>query len=337
MSHGFQRIPLIGTGDAAGTHGTPAADAAAWTLSPPVRALIEAFAEDGRDRALLNDLDAGAGSTAERLARLDRFSERWDTRQGRERNQAGQLDLTPAQRALVHAAAKALGMCDDPGPRLRHYDHVLILGGSIRGCLARPAHAAHLIRSRRVLAGHITALGGHRPFVGDESALAAAAGVPWLTEEFAALDHGTRRAFALGEPESTEGETSPLPGGAWSVRRYRAAGIPPVHVVAAPSSAPAERRADTADTYAFFSERLAGLRPGTRLLLVTASINVPAQHVAALRMLALPHGAVVDTVGNLPRSVPPALARRFTATEYLLEVRSTIRALYRLVLAGQPA
>ena len=60
--------------------------------------------------------------------------------------------------------------------------------------------------------------------------------------------------------------------------------------------------------------RVSYLRPGRRLLMITTPIYVPSRHLAAVRMLALPHCVEIDTVG----------------TKYLLEVRSTIRALRRL-------
>ncbi|MFJ3416209.1 hypothetical protein ACIPN8_07680 [Streptomyces sp. NPDC086082] len=320
----FDQVPLVGTGL------DSAADIGGWLTSAPVHALVEAFAEDAEDRELVGDLMAEKGDVAERLARLDVFTDRWDTRQGLERNQAAELPLSPDQEELALVAAEALGMCGGTRLRFDQYDHVLMLGGLIRACLVRTAYAAHLIRSGQIIAGSVTALGGHRPFVGDEFALAAEAGAPELSEEYEAMDFGTRRAFGLGEPETVEGEESPLPGGTWGVRRYRTVEGVPVQVVAAPSSEPEKRRADTPDSYAFFADQIAALRPRERLLLVTTPIYVPAQHAAAVRMLKLPYGVEVDTVGNDPGLVEGAPAQKFSATKYLLEVRSTVRSLRRL-------
>ncbi|WP_052847326.1 hypothetical protein [Streptomyces avicenniae] len=327
MSVRFERVPLVGTGaDLVG-------DVDAWLASPPVHALVDAFAAAPGDRDLLEALTAAKGTTGDRLAGLDTFTERWDTRQGLERNQATELPLTGEQEELALAAATALGLRGGARLRFHHYDHVLILGGLIRACLARPAYAAHLIGTGQIRAGSITALGGHRPFVGDEFRLAAEAGAPELTEEYEAMDFGTRRAFGLAEPERVEGEVSDLPGGTWGVRHYRTAEGVTVHVVAAPSSEPGVRRANTPDSYDFFARRLAELRPGQRLLMVTTPIYVPAQHTAALRMLALPFGVEVDTVGNEPGVVTGAPASSFSATKYLLEVRSAVRAMRQLVAA----
>jgi hypothetical protein len=101
-------------------------------------------------------------------------------------------------------------------------------------------------------------------------------------------------------------------------------------VVAAPSSEPEKRRADTPDSYDFFAKHVATLQGGERLLMVTTPIYVPAQHAAAVRMLALPYGVEVDTVGNEAGVIPGAPAQQFTATKYLLEVRSTVHSLRKL-------
>jgi hypothetical protein len=325
MSARFEQVPLVGSGaDLVG-------DVDAWLASSPVHALVEAFATTPDDRNLLEALAAAKGETSDRLASLDTFTDRWDTRQGLERNQAKELPLTAGQEKVVLAAASALGMRGSAPLRFRRYDHVLILGGLIRACLVRPAYAAHLLGTGRIEAGSVTALGGHRPFVGDEFRLAAEAGAPELDEEYEAMDFGTRRAFGLTEPERVEGEVSELPGGTWGVRHYRTGAGMTVQVVAAPSSEPGVRRANTPDSYDFFARRLAELRHGQRLLLVTTPIYVPAQHTAAVRMLALPFEVEVDTVGNKPGTVPGSPVTGFSATKYLLEVRSAVRAMRQLV------
>lgn len=324
MGNEFEQVSLVGTG--AG----PIADLNTWLTSLPLCALVEAFAQDDQDGALLADLVAVNRSVTERLARLDTFTDRWDTRQGRERNQATELPMTARQEDLVFSAAAALGIRGGTRLRFERYDHVLMLGGLIRACLTRTAYAALLIDSGVVRTTSVTALGGHRPFIGDEFALAAAAGAPELAEEYDAMDYGTRKAFRLGEPTSVEGEHSPLPGGTWGVRRYRTETGLTVQVAAAPSSEPERRRADTPDSYAFFAKRLAALQPGERLLMVTTPIYVPAQHAAAMRMLALPYEVEVDVVGNEPGVVSGAPAQSFSATRYLLEVRSTVRSLRKL-------
>lgn len=310
----FRRRPLIGGGT------DLRADIEDWLAAEPLAALVAEFGGDPAGHA------APEVPLRERLAALDRFTERWDTRQGRERHLAAELDLTPAQQDLVVDAANALGLRGDP-PRHRHYEHMLMLGGLVRACVARPSYAAHLIREGEITADEVTTLGGHRPFSGGEFEQADQLGWGALTEEYEALDAGTRRAFELGDPEREEGERFDDVGGTWGVKHYRTRDGLPVRVVAAPSSEPGTRRANTADSYTFFAEHVAKLKPGERLLLISTAIYVLPQHVAALRILALPYGVDVDTVGGKPTNRPKLPLSHYSATKYLLEVRSTVRAL----------
>lgn len=319
----FARLPLIGAS------GDLRADVEGWLGSTPLATLVGLF---GGDPAGYADRRI---PLADRLAKLDLFTEQWDTRQGRERNLAAELDLTPHQSELVIAAANALGLRGDP-PRHRRYDHMLMLGGLVRACVARPSYAAELIRSGEITAGEVTTLGAHRPFVGNEFEQADQLGWGDLREEYEALDAGTRRAFELGAPEREEGERHADVGGTWGVKHYRTAQGLPVRVVAAPSSRPGTRRADTADSYTFFARHVAALRPGERLLLISTSIYVLPQHLAAVRILALPFGVEVDTVGALPTNRPRLPLSNYSATKYLLEVRSTVRALIRLMPLPEP-
>ncbi|HEV2640318.1 MAG TPA: hypothetical protein VGX23_34615 [Actinocrinis sp.] len=334
----FAPVPPIGAG------GNLLAEIDAWLTSEALRALVQAF---GGDPDLPTADRTGRIAPPDRrdlLTRIDRlyaFTDRWDVRQGRERNLVGDLELTPSQRDLAKSAGEALGLRGPEILRFDHYDHVLMLGGLIRACLARPATAALLLRpgtvpGRTITAGTITALGGHRPFAGDEFDQATREGLADVTEEYQAQDAGTRRAFGLGEPSAVEHHDSDLPGGTWGIRTYQwqpPHGGPavPVRVVAAPSSEPGLRRANTPDSYAFFAARIADLAPGAKLLLLSTAIHVLPQHLAALRMLGLPYRAQIDTVSARAGSVPGMPLANFTPTKYLLEIRSTIRILQQLV------
>jgi hypothetical protein len=299
-----------------------------WLSSDLFHELVESF-----DRAAANAIYQ-APDLEKQLELLDSFSDRWDTRQGRERNEATELTLSTSQDDLILATATELGLRGVTSPALTHYDHLLVLGGLVRACIARPKWAAGLVGSGLQL-GRVTALGGHRRFAGDEFELAAALGLGGIEEEFAALDFGTRQAFELGEPASRSGEHSDLVGGSWTLHRYESSGQVAVDVAAAPSSDPSVRRANTPDSYAWFATTLAKLKPGQSILMVTTSIYVPAQHAAAIQMLELPYGVEVETVGFEPGMVDPLLTQTFTPTKYLLEMRSSIRAFRRLLEADR--
>lgn len=317
--------------DQVGASGDPVGDLAAWIASPPLAALVAKF---GGDPAGLTASDV---PLTDRFAALDTFTDRWDTRldpvtgRTRERNQAPELPLSDDERELALAAADAFGMRKVHTPRHADYDHVILLGGLVRACLSRPAYAAHLIRSGVVATKSVIALGGHRPFNGDETTLAERAGHPDLTEEYEALDRGTRVAFGLAEPTRVEGEESDLVGGTWGVRYYTGDHAYQVAVAAAPSSAPGERRANTADSYDWLATSFAHLTRGQRVLAVTTPIYVNQQQAAAMRMLTVPYGVEVETIGTDPALIPPVLGQPFTPTKYLMEIRSTVRAFRALL------
>lgn len=331
----FEPVPMVGP-DAEGGIAGGIRD---WVTSEPIRALVTAFSAPDEDaEAVFGDSE---GDLDALLARLDAFTDRWDTRAGAERNLAPELPLTPRQAKLALVAARALGLRDPGRPALREYDHVLVLGGLVRACLVRPDYAARLLREGSVETPSVVALGARRPLAGDEGPLARAMGLPELDREgvgeFEALRAGVRRAFRLGEPESVRSVPvacpNVLPFSGCEQHVFRTEDGLRVVVAAAPSSEPSLRRANTDDTYTWFARELAHLRPGQRILAVTTDIYRPSQHAAALRTLALPYGVQVETVGHIPARVEAAVRQPFTPTKYLQEIRSAIRAYRNLALA----
>ncbi|TDC54680.1 hypothetical protein E1258_23650 [Micromonospora sp. KC207] len=299
-----------------------------WVTSPPLRDLVARF---GGDRPP-DDLAAA-------LAWLDDFSARhWDFRGGRERPEAAEPAFDPRTAGLVLAAASALGLVQPVPPARPAYAHLVVLGGLAHACLRRVAYAARLLDSGRAVAGEVAVLGSFRPLSGAERRALAGAGVAGGDTEVDALDAAVRLTFGLAEPAEEDGVDAGDPHRSWSSRTWRPAGLPPVRVLAAPSSEPGRRRAHTADTQRFWAERVR-LRVGDPVLMVTAPIYVPFQHCDALRTLAVPYGCGIETVGVDP-ALPdltwlpePAL----TPGRYLQEIRSAIRsmrALYAAVAAG---
>lgn len=286
-----------------------------WVRSEALEGILRAWHAD-----VVNTSD-----TRGRLKELERFSaERWDFRGGVERNFI--VEANDAREDLVMAAAEALGMRGETEPTQDKYSHMLVLGGLVRACLGRPQYAARLVRSR-IRTDAITGLGGFRRLSDDERELAAAAGVPDVIDETDAIDQGLRLAFQLErEPTDERGADGDSPHSRWLHRRYTDSS-PMVSVVAAPSSDPDARRANTPDTYRWWAEKVAHLSSSDRILLVTTDIYVPYQGANAIRMLGLPYGAEVETIGLDARNLSDqALRQPFGTQKYLQEVRSTIRA-----------
>ncbi len=293
-----------------------------WARSPDLAAIV---AEFGGDLPKEEELPA-------LLDRLAQFSTCWDYRGGKERNLVDSPDFGPARRRLVLDAAHALGLSGRTRLRHRRFDHLLVLGGLARACLARPLFAARLLSDGDAQADAVSALGGYRELKGDEIELVRSILGDTPLNEFDVMDDGVRHAFGLGEPTDERGEESEIVGASWRVREYAAREGLCVRVVAAPSREPG-RRANTADTYVWFASEVAHLERGQRLLLVTSDIYVPYQHADALRMLALPYGVEVETAGMRPGEVDSRLAQEFLPHNYLQEIRSTILALRNLSAA----
>ncbi|MFE9655705.1 hypothetical protein [Micromonospora sp. NPDC006431] len=311
-------LPAGATGT---TDGELAAGVRAWVDSPPLRALVGHFGGDWP-----------AGDLPAVLAGLDDFSARhWDFRQGRERPEAREPAFDPATARLVLDAAAALGLVRPVPPALPGYAHLLVLGGLAHACLRRTAYAAHLARTVAGISGEVAALGSCRALSPAESRTLADAGITGCVTEVDALDAGVRAAFGVTTPSEETGEGADHPHRAWSSRTYRPAGLPPVRVLAAPSSEPDRRRAHTADTQRFWAEHVR-LRAGDPVLMVTAPIYVPFQHCDALRTLAVPYRCGIDTVGVDPRlaAVTGLPEPTLTPGRYLQEIRSAIRSMRAL-------
>jgi hypothetical protein len=306
----------------------------AWARSPALQQLTSQF-----EGAIAFDQEIGP-----LLTQLDEFSTMWDYRAGQERNLVTAPRFDTLTEKVIEAAAVSLRLDGEASslPPLdqappKHYDHVLILGGLVRACLARPLHAARLLRERQITATQVTALGGYRPTRGDEIGLVERVLEEQVDDEFHAMDAGVRNAFGVSDATAERGESSDVVGSSWRVREYRTADGIPVSVVAAPSTEPGVRRANTADTYAWFATELAELHPGQRVLLVTTDIYGPYQHADGLRMLALPYGVAVDVAVAKPGDVDRRLHQAFEPHSYLQEIRSTIRSLRNLEMVAVDA
>ncbi|MGC4747660.1 hypothetical protein ACLQ28_18695 [Micromonospora sp. DT201] len=292
-----------------------------WIGSVPLRGLVWQFGGDWPD-----------GDLTEVLRFLDEFSARhWDFRGGRERPDAREPALDPDTAALVLHAASALGMVRPVPPSRPAYAHLVVLGGLAAACVRRVAYAAHLLRTGLRVSGEVAVLGSFRPLSDWERQTLADAGLPADETEVDVLDSAVRRVFEVANPAEQHGVDTGHPHHSWSSRTYRPEGLPPVRVLAAPSSEPHLRRAHTADTQRFWAGHVQ-LAPGDEVLLVTAPIYVPFQHCDALRTLALPYGSDIETVGVDPTLADLAVLPEQTLSpgRYLQEIRSAIRSMRAL-------
>ncbi|MET7948914.1 hypothetical protein [Micromonospora sp. NPDC005324] len=314
--HKADAAPSTGTDDVRIT-----AEIQAWVCSTPLQGLVTHFGGAWPDSDLTDV-----------LRYLDDFSaHHWDFRGGRERPDAREPDLDPATATLVLDAAAALGLIHPVPPARSAYAHLVVLGGLAHACVRRVAYAAHLLRAGLPLSGEVAVLGSFRPLSDWERRTLADAGLPADETEVDVLDTAVRRVFEVTAPAEQDGVDAGHPHYSWSSRTYRPDGLPPIRVLAAPSSEPGQRRAHTADTQRFWAGHVR-LAPDDKVLMVTAPIYVPFQHCDALRTLAVPYGCAIDTVGVDPTLADLAVLPEQTLTpgRYLQEIRSAIRSMRAL-------
>jgi hypothetical protein len=298
-----------------------------WICSEPLRDLVAAF--DGPA------LDAD-GFSADDLDRLLAFSAKtWDFRRGGERADARgpRYEETDTGRLILDVAA-ALDMVHSTEPAGRDYDHILILGGLLRTCLVRVRFTADLIAAHSPLAKGIAALGSSRPAIAVEAEHARRLELGEIKTEADAMDAAVRREFGkLGLSKviaEERGGQDDGPSRPWWVRSYALDAGRQVHVLCAPSTDPARSRANTADTYTFWAERVVHLQPMSRVLIVTSSIHVPFQAADALRVLALPRRCQVEVVGVHQGLPYDGLLTTMSPLQYLQEINSALRSMQNL-------
>ena len=297
-----------------------------WLMSEPLRALAEAWGgkPPGTDASLTAAFDW-----------YDRFSaQHWDFRRGQERNLADTAHLNEIQKSVALDSAKALGLAESRPPALDEYEHILVLGGLVRACVVRARYAALLIH-QDLNARNVCALGGFRPLRGDELELLSVLGIE-ADNEFGAMIEGVRQAFGETGEICYENPTADSGNSDWQIARFGSNDR--LSVIAAPSSEPAVRRANTRDSYRWWAaERQADLR-GAHILVITTTIYVPYQGAGATEVLSFEYGADVETVG-----VPPQLAdlgrhtQIFRPDQYLQEVRSAIVGYRELAIRASSA
>lgn len=298
-----------------------------WASSAPLHDLVQRFG--GR-------IPDGDGDAV--LEYLEQFSAmHWDFRAGGERADARRQVFTPETAAAIDAAAHALGLTSTVAPRRVEYSHVLVLGGLLRACLQRTEYAAQLL-ANHVRASQVSAVGGYRRLTSAEREVAAEFGVDECRFEVDVMAEGLRRAFSA-EPAASDargGDPEVDPNRAWQVRHFTSPDFIALRAVAAPSSEPERRRANTSDTCRFWAGEVAKLQPGDAVLVVTSTAYVPFQHCDVVADVGLPYGCAVDTVG-VDTAAPTSIqaGRRHAGGALLQEIRSAVRSMRRLAAVAQ--
>ncbi|MBC7590127.1 MAG: hypothetical protein H7226_03650 [Salinibacterium sp.] len=297
----------------------------AWSGSTALAAVVAVFGHSLPDRA-----------GEDRLRWLDDFAAvHWDFRRGGERDSINHRGLTSTQTDIVCGRARDLGLTGRETPTRRRYDTVIMTGGMVRAGIVKPRFVAELLEGG-LECDHILFLGGFRPFSQEEATLARSLGVH-ADDEFGAMLFGLEQTFGpLGEPEVVDGEGD-SPQSSWRHLSWHRQKLPRVSVLAAPSSDPVHRRANSADTYRFWAEER---RMGTErsVLQVTTPIYVPYQSAVAVGILGVDHGLAIETVGTSATAGDLGeFSQPFLAKHHLQELRAAIGAMLALRRRIAPA
>lgn len=298
-----------------------------WINIPELEVLVEQFGSK-----IPQNLEA-----KERLSWLVDFSEAWDFR----RAQNGAFDPKTREKArwLVDNAtlsgeqistaintARRLGMVTCTLPVQTAYDYILVLGGARMSCLFRMKYAKELCENHGITVKGIIGLTGMRPIADSERSATDTYALDASTE-FDLMCASAQNVFEVTRVKTLKQTTGENINSSWAITQYK--GSVPITVLAAPSSEPDKRRANTADTFTFLEEQM-DIQSGKRLLLVTSQIYVPYQQLEAIRILGLAYGHNVETVG-FPREWSANMQGLQTAANYLQEIRSTLLSMSKIL------
>lgn len=299
-----------------------------WLVSHELTEIVEAFGGKYPD----------ADDTKYLVNWLLEFSEKWDYRQKQKsitddkngeapRWAINDSQIGEEQQKAVFGGINMLGLKNVSIPRFDFYDYILVLGGARMACLYRTKYARELISKMKQAPRAVVLLSGMRP-VSDTERNMTDLYAPTALTEFDLMNAGVERAFKLsGEYEEIK-YMNPNMNKSWAIRTYLNLEYEfQLQSLCGPSSKPESRRANSADTFAFFAERQQ-MKSGSRVLMVTSQIYVPYQQMEAIRSLAIPNNIYVETVG-FPTEWNANQQGMMRTVNYLQEIRSTIQAINR--------
>lgn len=299
-----------------------------WLTSKELMDIVEAF---GGGYPNTSDNKKLAGWLLE-------FSENWDYR--KKQKEATDAKTGEAARWLVkndsisEEQGKAvfrgidkLGLRNVSKPYLESYDYIVALGGARMSCLFRPRYVGQLISQMKSAPESAVMLSGMRP-VADTERTATDTYAPGEMTEYDLINAGVEKTFNLEKEYEERKYCHPNANRSWAIRTYVAPQYDfKIQSVSGPSSDPETRRANSADTFAFFVKK-EQINPHSKILLVTSQIYVPYQQLEAVRTWAIPNDVYVETVG-FPTEWNVNQQGMMETANYLQEIRSTIQAVNR--------
>ena len=268
------------------------------------------------------------GTIQDDIVKIHDFVRVWDYRQGRERWAVEDESFVLNNSEYIMNRMKGLGLVGHENPT-DEADYILPLGGARMANHTRPEQSKRIIEKLGWKNKKIIALSGLRPISDAENSFVEQYTRPADTE-FDAISIGMENAFGLSS-YSEERIDDDNPNLVSIVRKYddKFEGCE-CFSLAAPSSEPEKRRANSYDTFKYLLEQFK-VPEKARILLVTSCIYVPFQFLKFMD-LAIDNSFSVDcvgsdSVGHFSLSKP---------SNYLQEVKGTVDAIYSLVVKFCP-
>lgn len=297
-----------------------------WLDTPELEVLVEKF----------NGKIPLTTTKEQKLCWLCEFSERWDFRAKqkaafdsktgeRARWMIDDTVLNEEQERAVMVAAHSLGLVDIVQPMKSSYDVVLVPGGARMSCLYRTRYAGELLQQQKITAEYLVGLTGMRPILDSERKATDTYAKDAVTE-YDLMCRAMEQVFDIEQTQQVIENTENI-NSVWALVEY--GGQPAITVLAAPSTEPDKRRANTADTFLFWQDKKAA-GTGKRILIVTSQIYVPYQQLEAARILGMRYGHSVETIG-FPREWSGNMSGLQTAANYLQEIRSVLQSMKKLL------
>lgn len=298
-----------------------------WINTPELGVLVEKF--NGK---IPENLENG-----DKLRWLVEFSEIWDFRRAQKTvydSKTGEKarwlvddsTLSEQQKLATKNAIERLGLLGHSLPNQKVYDYVIVLGGARMACLFRMKYAKKLCDTYMVGIQEMVGLTGMRPISESERSLTDTYAFGASTE-FDLMCASVKHVFKEVRNTIIQKGMDENINRSWAIAKYE--GSIPITVLAAPSSEPDTRRANTADTFNFWVKQRE-IQAGKQILLVTSQIYVPYQQLEAARILGLGYGHSVETVG-FPIEWSVHTQGTQTAANYLQEIRSTLLSMSKLL------
>ena len=293
-----------------------------WIHTPDFVELVRLFGGD-------DVIDHVNRSDSDYIEWLHDFVKVWDYRRkqadGGERWNVCDDEFVSRHESDIFRIAKSMGLVDVTVP-WQEPDFILPLGGARMTNFERPKMARYIMDKEQWRDKTVVALAGNRPISEIEHPYLATY-APGAATEFEAINKGMEAAFDLApayDEKVTDNDNINLKS---CIRIYNDMyNGSKIYSVAAPSSEPDKRRANSYDTFVYFLESF-NVRKGDKLLLVTSSVYVTFQLLKFMG-LALEYGFEVDCIGADPVSSGTAMSK---ASNNLQEMKSTVDASYILL------